>query len=286
MQVKDIENALKALEERIVNVSVPEKHEIRMKKIYKHMKERYISDTSLLAAKSKNLRIDIQLIKSKQRLKDTILREIEDSVAAIEKDMQLKKAETEMRRMEFKRSLVELKTKQDEEEKMLKIQIVGDVRRAKAKTDQTEQETNEVQPKLDVRRVEALTARGAKGFLQESVKNSIPTQRAIQKLQEADMLRDPIELTNYWMGLNDRTDEIIQTKKEMEEKIILRTKQLEALEEEEKEAGQSIHLFIHKEEEINLWDIQEKIEEATRIVSSKTIFFFFLFFVNTKVMQK
>jgi hypothetical protein len=284
MKVKDIEQALEDLEAKIIAVKIPEDHEARMKKIYNNMKDRYIGDTSLLAAKVKNIRHTMRHIKGQCRLKETTLCDVEDNIASMGKELVAKHETIEMNRMNYQRTIVELKTKNEEAINMLKIDILGTVRRENVKKDQTEVETQEVQTKLDVRRVETLTARGAKGWLQESTKRRIPTQNAIKRLQEAEMLRDPLELTQHWKGLESRTSEIEKSKIEMDDKIALRTEQLETLQEQEKEASQSIHLFIQKEEEINLWGIQENIEEAARMVS---ILFFICFgkhHINVRVM--
>ena len=221
MKVKDIENALMALEEKIRAVKVPEDKEIRMKLIYSNMKSRYVTETSSLAAKVKDLRHEMKLIQTKRRMKVTILRDTRDDTAMIGEEIKREDERKEMNRMHFKRQLIALTTKQEEEKNMLKVDLFGRKRREEAKTEQTEEEQNAVQNKLDVRNVETLTARGAKGWLQESAKRAIPMQRALKRLEDADMMRDPMELADYYGGLKMRSKEINDTKTELETVSVL-----------------------------------------------------------------
>ena len=173
----------------------------------------------------------------------------------------------EMNRMHYHQNILCVQTEHKEYIDMLKIEVKGTDRRTKIQIESKLHEETEAQIKLDVRRVETLTARGAKGWLQQSIKNSIPTQRAIKRLQDTDMLRDPIELADYWKTLKSRTNEIDASLNDLKLDIERKKSILLKLDEQYKEASKSIHLFIKEEDEINLWDIQESIDEETRTVS-------------------
>jgi hypothetical protein len=264
MKVKDIENALLKIEEDIELVKVKEKEPIKMKKIYKNMISRYVKDICKVAAQVKDIKIIIQNLKKKINLSSTTLIDILDMNTSISKDILLLNEKREMNRMNYKRCLLEIKTEKDEYINMLKVDVIGNSRRKNIQIKSKKSEESEAQIKLDVRRVETLTARGAKGWLQESIKNSIPTQKAIKKLQDCDMLRDPVELLDYWGSINTRTTGVNESKLDIEKNIERKKNILSLLEEQRKEASQSIHLFIKEEDEINLWDIQEDIDEAIR----------------------
>ena len=267
MKVKDIENTCFQLENDIVTVQNKNFYPIKMKKIYKNMKSRYTKDISSLAAKVKNIKHRIKTMKSKKMLQITTLTDIKHMNVTIEKDIDFLNEQKAMNRMHYQRQLVEVETEHKEYIVMLKIEVKGTDRRTKIQIEAKLQEEAEAQIKLDVRRVETLTARGAKGWLQQSIKNSIPTQRAIKRLQDTDMLRDPIELADYWKTLKSRTNEIDASLNDLKLDIERKKSILLKLDEQYKEASKSIHLFIKEEDEINLWDIQESIDEETRTVS-------------------
>lgn len=88
-------------------------------------------------------------------------------------------------------------------------------------------------------------------------------------MQETNMLRDPIELADYWKSLESRTNEIDASLNDLKLDIERKKSILLKLDEQYKEASKSIHLFVKEEDEINLWGIQESIDEETRTVSER-----------------
>ena len=76
----------------------------------------------------------------------------------------------EMNRMHYHQNILCVQTEHKEYIDMLKIEVKGTDRRTKIQIESKLYEEAEAQIKLDVRRVETLTARGAKGWLQQSVR--------------------------------------------------------------------------------------------------------------------
>ena len=87
-----------------------------------------------------------------------------------------------MNRMHYQRQLIELETEHKEYIDMLKIEVKGTDRRTKIQIEAKLNEEAEAQIKLDVRRVETLTARGAKGWLQQSVRRKCWYWLTLQRL--------------------------------------------------------------------------------------------------------
>ena len=138
MKVQDIENALKKLEQDIVDVKIPETREIKMKKIYIHMKRRYVSETSVLAAQVKEIRHVLRTHKMEKRLNLTSLTDILDANASIEKEVLRCEEKKQVKRMTYQRALIALDTEQKEQVEMLKMNILGMDRRQKIQKEQRE----------------------------------------------------------------------------------------------------------------------------------------------------
>jgi hypothetical protein len=263
MKVKDIENALKELLGRIDAIKAPKAHEEHLSKIYRHMLARYKHSTNATANAAEEIRFKIRKTKRAMEPRVTALREAEDSVAATSVEIQGLLETREMRRLEYERTLLAMRAEHEENLRMITLGIK--MRRRQAGIAEEERNKDFVQAKIDIRKVEALTARGAKSFLTETKRTSIPIQKAMEKLEKHGELREGSDFQEHFLGQEVRSDAVSTERASLEAKIEARKVKIVELQMQQREIeSQGLHLFIKKEEDVNLWDIQEKIDEAAR----------------------
>ena len=263
MRVKDIEKALEKLEQRIEDIKPPMAHQERLVNIYKHMLNRYKNSTNKNAQAADEIRFQIKGIKREMEPKKTALREVEDAIAAMNVEIRTLLEKRETRRLMYKRTLLSMKTEHEEDLKMIKLGL--QTKKRQQLIAEKERNRESFQTKIDVRKVETLTARGAKSFLLETKRTSIPIKKAMEKLEKHGELRDGIDFQEYFLAQQNRSNAVKSERKSLEENLTSRKSKLaEIMKERQKIERQGLHLYIKKENDISLWEIQEKIDLASR----------------------
>ena len=216
---------------------------MHLSKIYRHMLERYKRTTNATANAAEEIRYEIRKTKRAMEPRVTTLREAEDAVATMNVEIRELLEKREMRRLEYERTLLAMRAEHEENMSMIKLGI--SMRKRQAGIAEEERNKDFVQAKIDIRKVETLTARGAKSFLTQTKRTSIPIQKAMEKLEKHGELREGSDFQEHFLGQESRSEAVKSERASLEAKIEARKVKIAELQQQQQEIeSQGLHLFI------------------------------------------